>query len=340
MLPAVRFVRWAVLGSILVATVVSVVLAGRSPSSPASLSALFGGGTTPTAWGPLSPADRQLLIKVRQVNLWEGPTSEQAAQRARSPAVREVGRKLAIEHAQLDADLLAVAQKLQVKLPSQPNDSQKTWMAAISSASPADYDKRYINLVRSAHGEVMPLVEGVRSGTQNTLVRQFAVETSQFVARHMDYLESTGLVDYSLLPPSTAPVARMTQMGGYNVPITLVLFVIAVVVGAAMLRALGCTRPAAPGMERSRWWARAAAGAVLAASGARNRALRSARERREFKQRMVTTAELIAVLNSPDEDEPDARPVVPAQRGESARHTDLSDRLPPKLGKGSGGPGW
>jgi len=49
------------------------------------------------------------------------------------PAVREVGRKLGVEHAQLDADLRAVAGKLDVPLPSQPSDQQKVWMAEITA---------------------------------------------------------------------------------------------------------------------------------------------------------------------------------------------------------------
>ncbi|WP_051341972.1 DUF4142 domain-containing protein [Pseudonocardia spinosispora] len=343
---ALRFIRWTVPGSVLLAVIVSVVLAGRSPSSPQSFSALFGGGTSDTRWGPLGPSDRDMLIKVRQANLWEGPAGEQAAQRATSPAVREVGRKLGVEHAQLDAALRTVAAKLNVVLPSQPSDQQKIWMTEISDAAPADYDKLFVNLVRSAHGEVMPLVEGVRSGTQNELVRQFAIEGNQFIGRHMDYLESTGLVDYALFPPSTAPAARLTSIGGYNVPITLVLFLVAVVVGAALLRALGRTKA---GAARRGWWVRMASGAVGAASAAKDRALRSARERREFKERMVTTAELIAVLSSPEEEQ--ARPKVPAQRSgspaapapaprRSTPKRTSRDRRPPKLGKARGGRGW
>ncbi|MDT7600714.1 MAG: hypothetical protein QOK26_2791 [Pseudonocardiales bacterium] len=306
MLPAVRFVRWAVLGSVLIAIAVSVVLAGRSPSSPQSVSALFGGGTSDTQWGPLGASDRDMLIKVRQANLWEAPVAEQAAQRATSPAVREVGRKIAVEHAQLDGDLRVVAEKLNLPLPSQPSDQQKVWMAEISGASPQTYDKTFINIVRSAHGEVMPLVEGVRSGTQNELVRQFAIEAAQFVGRHMDYLESTGLVDYALFPPSTAPAARLTSIGGYNVPITLVLFVIAVLVSAALLRGVGRSRPGtvgrAGGVGR---WARVAA--LLGRTRPGGRAAEPS---------SVTTAELMAVLNPPEPDEELAP--TPARRGARA----------------------
>ena len=302
MLPAVRFVRWAVLAAVLVAVLVSVVLAGRSPSSPQSLSALFGGGTVDTPWGPLGASDRDMLIKVRQANLWEGPSGEQAAQRANNPAVREVGRKLGIEHAQLDADLRATAAKLGVPLPSQPSDQQRVWMAEITGASQRTYDTTFINLVRSAHGEVMPLVEGVRSGTQNELVRQFAIEAGTFIGRHMDYLESTGLVDYALFPPSTAPAARLTSIGGYNVPITLVLFVVAVFVSAALLRGLGRTRPGTPPRAAGPgWWNRLSSRLDRGAGGGR----------RFDQHSTVTTAELIAVLNPPpDADTSGAEPSV------------------------------
>ena len=76
------------------------------------------GGWTQTQWGPLGPADRDLLVKVRQANLWEGPTGQQAAQQASSPAVREVGQHLATEHADLDAQTRKVADQLGVLLPT------------------------------------------------------------------------------------------------------------------------------------------------------------------------------------------------------------------------------
>lgn len=354
MLPSVRFVRVAVLGSVLIAIVVSMVLAGHSPSSPQSPSSLFGGDTTQTRWGPLSSSDRDMLIKIRQADLWEGPAGQLAAGRAGSPAVREVGGRMAAENAQLDAQLLAVAGQLRLPMPEQPSDQQRVWLSEITDEAPAGFDARFVNLVRSAYGEVMPLVEGVRSGTRNELVRQFAIEAGDVTARHMDYLESTGLVDYTLFPPSTAPAARLASIGGVNVPVTLLLFLAAVLVGAALLRGLGGRRGGRRA-ERFGWWARAAIGARGAAGAARTRVLRSARERREFKERMVTTAELIAVLR------PDAAPPVTAEQGRRRAAADAltrtggiptrrpappvtgpgrADRHPPKLGRRRRGRGW
>jgi hypothetical protein len=49
------------------------------------------------------------------------------------------------------------------------------------------------------------LVASVRVGTRNDLVRQFAATTQDYVNRHIGYLESTGLVDYSALPDTPSP---------------------------------------------------------------------------------------------------------------------------------------
>jgi hypothetical protein len=323
-LPSIRFVRWAVLGSSLVAIVVSVVLAGRSPSSPQSLSSLFGGASTQTQWGPVSTADRDMLIKLRQADLWNGPTGEQAAAQAGSPAVRAAGAALANSHGELDVQLMQIADQLRVTLPSQPSDQQQVWMSAIASAPPQRYDATYVNLTRAAYGELMPLIEGVRAGTQNQLVRWMAMEASASIEPNMRALESTGLVNYSLLPPSTSPASRLSAIGGYTVPVTLLLFLLAVVVSTVMLRALTPKKATAPRSKEP------------------SRPARPGRNTGSPEERTVTTGELLAVLK-PSET-PAAARTVPQKASPAASRTvpmprAQPDHKPPKLGK-RGGPGW
>ena len=76
-----RFLRVSIVFAIVAAVTLTVYQSW-------STGAVGTGGWTQTQWGPLGPADRDLLVKVRQANLWEGPTSQQAAQQASSPAVR------------------------------------------------------------------------------------------------------------------------------------------------------------------------------------------------------------------------------------------------------------
>lgn len=163
------------------------------------------GGWTQTPYGPLGPADRDLLVKVRLAGLWEQPTGQQAIQQASASSVKEAGRNLSAEHAELDRRVREVADKLGVLLPSAPSSQQMAWMAEISSKTGSDYDRAFAQRLREAHGAVLPIIAQVRAGTRNELIRQFAAEADTFVTRHIQYLEGTGLVDFTALPEAPSP---------------------------------------------------------------------------------------------------------------------------------------
>ena len=203
--PIPPFVRWTVVFAVIAALTVAVFQYWDSKSQ--STAGAAQAGWTQTEWGPLGPADRDLLIKVRQAGLWEGPTGQQAQQQAGSARVREVGGLLAAEHAELDEQVRDVSARLGVLLPNQPSSQQQAWMAEIAGRSGSDYDQTFVQLVRAAHGKVLPVIAEVRSGTKNELIRSFATTAAQFVTRHHEYLESTGLVDFSALPEPPAPDA-------------------------------------------------------------------------------------------------------------------------------------
>jgi hypothetical protein len=127
---------------------------------------------------------------------------------------------------------------------------------------------------------------------------------------NMRLLEDTGLVDYSLLPPSTSPATRLTAIGGYTVPVTLLLFLAAVLVGAAMLRGLAPRRESA-GPDST------AGNSLFGRAGSVQPAIVPAKQWAER-----------APGRSPVE-----TPTVPAPR-------EVADRRPPKLGKSRGVRGW
>ena len=162
-------------------------------------------GVVATQWGPLSPADRDLIVKVRLACLWEMSTGQQVQQQATNPAVKEAGRKISAEHTDLDQKTRDIADKLGVPLPASPNAQQLGWMKEIASKTGSDYDRTAVQRLREAHGIVLPILAEVRISTRNDLVRQFAADGTLYVTRHISYLESTGLVDYSALPEPQSP---------------------------------------------------------------------------------------------------------------------------------------
>jgi len=195
-------------------------------------------GVVQTTWGPLSPADRDLIVKVRLACLWEQSTGQQMQQQATSPAVKEVGRKISSEHADLDQKTRDIADKLGVLLPSTPSAQQIAWMKEITAATGSDYDRIAIQRLREAHGIVLPLLAQVRVGTRNDAVRAFAMDGSLYVNRHLDYLESTGLVNYPALPDTPSPGLLSGSVGWTDliVPglVLIACLLVAVALGATL----------------------------------------------------------------------------------------------------------
>ncbi|GAA1734087.1 DUF4142 domain-containing protein [Nonomuraea sp. AD125B] len=191
------------LGGFVLAAAVTIVLVMPPSIDPAA--AQF----TQTSAGPLTAADRDLLVKVRQAGLWEMPAGDMAQTRAESQRVKEVGRLIMEDHKKLDALTVQAAKKLGVVIPDEPNADQQRWLAQLAAESGPAFDKDYANLLRAAHGKVFTVVASVRAGTRNAEIRKFAQEGINFVMRHMTLLESTGLVDFQQLPepptPSPAP---------------------------------------------------------------------------------------------------------------------------------------
>jgi len=207
-------------------------------------------GWTMTATGPLGPADRDLLVRVRQAGLWEGPAGQMAQDRAGSDRVKEVGQHLASDHAALDVQVRAVAAKLGVALPDAPTAEQQGWLNEMSGATGKAFDQIFADRLRAAHGKVFGAVAAVRAGTRNDTVREFAQTADTVVMKHMTLLESTGLVDFDALPTAAplaaAPVngtARLTGASAAGVNPALVWLVLGIAAVVGLVTAVRLVRP-------------------------------------------------------------------------------------------------
>jgi predicted outer membrane protein len=160
--------------------------------------------TRKTRWGPLSAADELLVAKVRLASLWEMPMAQEASKKASTKKVRQISKTIAGQHMYLDGQVRALAAKLKVKLPTQPNADQKKWMKDIRSRRGHAYDVTYVKWLRFAHGQIFALIGQVRGSTQNTLMRKFSEVANSYVLMHQQMLESTGLTTPKAFPPPPA----------------------------------------------------------------------------------------------------------------------------------------
>lgn len=200
--------------------------ADRSGTGEANLNA----SSVATQWGPLSATDRDFLVKVRLAGLWELPAGQQAIERAPSEATKAAGDHLVVGHTDLDRRARDVAAKLGVELPNQPTEQQQEWLRELTAASGDEYERKFANILRAAHGKVFGLIGQVRHTTRNTLIRQLASDANQTVLDHITMLEATGLVDFDALAreaaggstasPSGPPMPQGGQVPLAPVPVT------------------------------------------------------------------------------------------------------------------------
>ncbi|MET9883379.1 DUF4142 domain-containing protein [Streptomyces sp. NPDC006430] len=198
----------------LVALLIPVQKFGGRNAAAATVSAADddGAGIISTAFGPLTPQDRDFVRKVRLAGLWELPAGRQAQERGKRPAVRTAGEHLIEGHTELDRRVMEVGQALGVELPNQPNAQQQGWLDQLNRAQGPQYEALFVQLLRRAHGKVFTLVAQVRAQTRNSMVRALATDANATVLDHIAVLEASGLVDFDGLadaPPGTpsAPAA-------------------------------------------------------------------------------------------------------------------------------------
>ncbi|MBE4734387.1 MULTISPECIES: DUF4142 domain-containing protein [Streptomyces] len=173
--------------------------ADRSGTAQANMAA----SSVNTQWGPLTAADRDLIIRVRLAGLWELPAAEKAMARSKSPEVREAADHLIVGHKDLDERVRNVATQMGVELPNVPNEQQQGFLAQMDNATDDQFDRVWANLLRSAHGKIFPAIGAIRNQTENTLVRQLASDTNQTVLDHITMLEKTGQVDFDAIANGT-----------------------------------------------------------------------------------------------------------------------------------------
>ncbi|MFC4584963.1 DUF4142 domain-containing protein [Sphaerisporangium corydalis] len=192
---------------------------GAAPADGTASQDAASQATISTPWGPLSAADRDLVVKVRLAGLWEIPTGRQAARRGFRALTRKNLGEIARQHERLDAEVREVAAQLRVPLPDEPNEDQKGWMAEISAKKGLAYDETAVMRLRMAHGKIFPAIGAVRASTRNTLIRGFAESAAKFVNTHMGLLEGTGLAgDHALPPAPTVSAVPSTVPTGQPLP--------------------------------------------------------------------------------------------------------------------------
>ena len=163
--------------------------------------------------GAVSDADKDFVVKVRLAGLWEVLAGNMAVEKSNDPDIVTIGKTISAQHVVLDKLDRDAAKKLGIQLPNKPNTDQQFWLNEMKNANATTFDQIYVDRLRAAHGKIFPAIATIRASTRNDTVRQLAQQANQFVMTHMTLLESSGIVDYAVLPTAPAPAAAGAAKG-------------------------------------------------------------------------------------------------------------------------------
>jgi hypothetical protein len=193
-----------------------------NPSTPISTpppgSAGTGDEVVQTQWGPLGPADRDFMNRVKQAGLWEKPAGDKGkAKRPDQPKIQEACKHLIEGHTLLDNVVNRAGLLLGHTLPTEASEEQKGWLAEMDAANGDEFDAVFANRLRAAHGKVYAYAAQIRAGTKNELIRILSTQAMITVFDHMKVLEDTGRVDFAGLE-SPQPLAPPPPASGAPEP--------------------------------------------------------------------------------------------------------------------------
>ena len=171
--------------------------------------------SAPAAAAP-SEQDRRFLITAHQANLAAIAAGRLAQQKGTSPVVRQLGATFAADHATLDTNLVRVAQQLNVALPIEPTDAQKSTAARLQATTGAAFDRLWIDTQLKAHVTAMNDVQAELGSGEDPQARQAASDAQPVLASHHNALDKAAA-------QLSAPAQVDSGLGGLaKIPVDLI----------------------------------------------------------------------------------------------------------------------
>lgn len=144
--------------------------------------------TSHAASSQVSSQDRSWLIAAHQSNLSEIQSGKLAERSGHTDAVRDAGRMLASDHAELDAKLKPVAKQFGITLPERPNAEQREEMKRFQGLSGTKFDTTWAHGEADGHVKAIDMTEREVSDGSSPEVKQLAQSALPVLKKHLSTL--------------------------------------------------------------------------------------------------------------------------------------------------------
>ncbi len=142
------------------------------------------------AMADLSAGDKAFLTKAAQGGLAEVQLGKLAQENAGSPQVKQFGERMVTDHSKANQELMQIAQKNNLTLPSQPAPAHAAMAQKLHSSKGAAFDAAYMQDMVSDHREDVADFRRAAQTAQDPVVKAFAQKYLPALEQHLSMAES------------------------------------------------------------------------------------------------------------------------------------------------------
>ena len=134
----------------------------------------------------MSASDMEFATMAAQGGIAEVQMAQLAQQKATGKDVQKYAKQMIKDHTKANNNLMKIAAKKQMTLPTTPNAEQMQMMSQLQQASGAEFDRMYIQMAGiDSHQKMQGLIQSEISGGTDSDLKSFASKTLPTVQKHL-----------------------------------------------------------------------------------------------------------------------------------------------------------
>lgn len=146
------------------------------------------GVVMPLAIHPMPPAvneaDRTFMMEAAAGGMAEVELGRLAAMKGHSAAVKAFGQRMVRDHSKANSELMLLAKRKGVTLPSEPSEEQKAGKEKLSNLSGADFDREYMSMMVDDHNKDVKAFADKAANAADRDLKRFVVKTLPTLKMH------------------------------------------------------------------------------------------------------------------------------------------------------------
>lgn len=146
----------------------------------------------PSAANNKTAEDIEFLVEARRSSLAEARLGQLAMQQSQDQRVRELGAKIATDHASLAAEIERLLEPLQVTIPTEPAAQAQTDHAAVARLSGREFDVAFIEMMIGSHTEAIEEYGAQTHANPDRALADFASRSLPVLRAHLASAQALG----------------------------------------------------------------------------------------------------------------------------------------------------